>query len=138
MLELSDVTVELGRRTVLDRVSVSVASGEVLGIIGPNGAGKTTLLRVLTGELAPRPGRVRLGDRDLGNQSVLELARQRAYLSQHPALDFGFSVLEVVLLGRTPHRALESQRMGLEIAERAMELADVGDLAHRPYLELSG
>jgi len=137
-LDLSNVSVSAGRRMILDAVSFSVAPGEVLGIVGPNGAGKTTLLRVLTGELVPRPGSAKLGGRELRSQSVAELARQRAYLPQQSSLDFGFSVLEVVLLGRTPHRARESQRMSLDISERAMALCSVSELGARPYLELSG
>jgi len=138
VLELRDVCVKVGQRSLLSAVSFRMAPGEVLGVVGPNGAGKTTLLRVLTGELAPRPGSVSLGGQELARLSVATLARQRAYLPQQAALDFGFSVLEVVLLGRTPHRSRESQRVSLEIATRAMELADVTPLAARPYLELSG
>jgi ATP-binding cassette subfamily F protein 3 len=61
VLRLTDVTVALGGRTILDRVSMRVSTGTVVGIVGPNGAGKTTLLRVLSGELVPDGGTVERG-----------------------------------------------------------------------------
>jgi ABC transport system ATP-binding/permease protein len=61
VVDLEDVTVELGGRELLRHVSWQLAPGERLGLLGPNGAGKTTLLRVLAGDLAPAAGAVRVG-----------------------------------------------------------------------------
>ncbi len=60
MIRVSDLSVELGGRAILDGVSFTVADGRVLGVVGPNGSGKTTLLRVLAGELAPDRGHATL------------------------------------------------------------------------------
>ena len=61
VVDLTDVTVRLGGKTVLDDVSWIIGPGDRFGIVGENGAGKTTLLRVIEGALAPSAGRVKIG-----------------------------------------------------------------------------
>ena len=61
VVDLTDVTVRLGEKTVLDDVSWIIGPGDRFGIVGENGAGKTTLLRVIEGALAPSAGRVKIG-----------------------------------------------------------------------------
>lgn len=65
MLEVHDVTVRFGDRTVLDRVSLHVDTGEVVAVLGPSGVGKSTLLRVVAGLLAPDSGSVHIDGRDV-------------------------------------------------------------------------
>ncbi|TCU63287.1 iron complex transport system ATP-binding protein [Bradyrhizobium sp. R2.2-H] len=88
-----------GRATLLDGVGLTVAAGEMVAIIGPNGAGKSTLLRLLSGDLRPSAGGVRLKQRDIGSFTPRELAARRAMLSQHINVTFPFTVEEVVLMG---------------------------------------
>lgn len=61
VVDLTDVSVRLGGKTVLDDVSWIIGPGDRFGIVGENGAGKTTLLRVVEGALAPSAGRVKIG-----------------------------------------------------------------------------
>ena len=61
VVDLTDVTVRLGEKTVLDDVSWIIGPGDRFGIVGENGAGKTTLLKVIEGALAPSAGRVKIG-----------------------------------------------------------------------------
>ena len=61
VVDLTDVIVRLGEKTVLDDVSWIIGPGDRFGIVGENGAGKTTLLRVIEGALAPSAGRVKIG-----------------------------------------------------------------------------
>jgi iron complex transport system ATP-binding protein len=90
-------------RAVLDGVDVVVAPGELLGVIGPNGAGKTSLVRLLAGGATPDGGRVVLGGRSLPEWSRRERARTIALVPQDPRVEFPFTVLEIVLMGRAPH-----------------------------------
>jgi iron complex transport system ATP-binding protein len=59
--------VRIGAKTLLDDVSLSLGSGEIVALVGPNGAGKSTLLRVLSGDLTPHAGTVHLNGRTLAS-----------------------------------------------------------------------
>lgn len=132
------VSVEISGKTILSDVSLTVQLGELLAVVGPNGAGKSTLLKVLCGELEPSRGAVLIEDKPLGRWPKRQLAQRRAVLPQQSSLSFGFSVLEVVLLGRTPHlQGIESRR-DYEIATDAMRLTNTEQFAKRVYTTLSG
>ncbi len=66
LLEITGLSKAFGSVVVADGVSLSVAEGAAVGIIGPNGAGKSSLFNLITGELAPDSGTIRLDGRDLG------------------------------------------------------------------------
>jgi iron complex transport system ATP-binding protein len=146
MLELAGVTFAYGvagvpgARPVLRDVSLAIARREIVGIVGQSGSGKSTLLRVCAGLLAPAAGTVRVAGVDPRRTRRAELARRVAYLPQEHALGFPFTVAEVVLMGRYPHRralSLESAD-DLAAAEDAMRRCDVHELAGRRFHELSG
>ena len=102
-LSAADVTYDAGMARLLEAVSLEARAGSLLGLIGPNGAGKTTLLKCISRLLAPAAGQVRVDGQDLLRQSPREIARRVALLPQSAALDFAFTCLEVVLMGRNPH-----------------------------------
>ncbi|WP_103027398.1 heme ABC transporter ATP-binding protein [Salinibacter altiplanensis] len=138
MLALRDITVQIGDATLIESVTAKVHSGQLTAVVGPNGAGKTMLLRVATGELAPSAGTVEMGDRPLEALPEREQARRRAVLPQQSQLHFAFSVLQVVLMGRTPHlRGAESAR-DWEIAHAALQAVAMDDFAERDFPTLSG
>ncbi len=140
LLEAECVSFAYGPRVVLNEVSLAVAHGELVGVIGPNGCGKTTLVRLLSGVLAPRAGSVRLRGAALGTYRRRELARRLAVVPQDPTLEFPFTALEVVLMGRAPHLpALGFPRAhDLAVARAAMARLDVVGLEDRPLDRLSG
>jgi len=131
---------DYGRGAVLDGVSLAVAAGEIVGVIGPNGSGKTTLVRLLAGVLKPQAGHVTLGGTRLDALARRDVARQLAVVPQDSALEFPFTALEVVLMGRAPHLpplAFPRAR-DLTIARAAMARLDVGTVEDRPLARLSG
>ena len=136
MLRASGVSVRIGPHRLLDNLTVEFAPGELVMVIGPNGAGKTTLLRCLDGELSPTEGSVELGGRPVGQWPRIELARKRAVLPQQSALDFPFSVTDVVLMGRMPHPTSEAENR--IIAAEVLEWCDCAQLGERAYTSLSG
>lgn len=139
-LHIEKVSAAFEGRTVLRGVSLVVPAGEVVGLIGPNGAGKSTLLRVIGGAMAASGGIVRLGDVDLGRLPAIERARQVAVVPQRISLPDGFTVAEVVLMGRTPHlgRFGGERPRDYEAARRAMAVTATSELAERRVGELSG
>lgn len=139
-LEIQAVSAGYDARVVLRDLSLRAESGEVLGLIGANGAGKSTLIRVISGTLPVQMGHVYLDDVDLGKLSPKERARRIAVVPQGVHLPEAFTVLEVVLIGRTPYLPLlggESKK-DLQIAQDAMRRTDTLSLAERFIGELSG
>lgn len=89
-------TMTVGGTTLVDAVSLQIGAGEMVAIVGPNGAGKSTLLRMLSGDLSPSRGTIRLRQRDLQTYGPRALAQHRAMLSQHVNVTFPFTVEEIV------------------------------------------
>ena len=101
VLRVTDVSVSLGGRRVLDRVSFSVGAGGFCGLIGSNGAGKTTLLRVILGLIAPSSGRI-----EVAGGSPSRRNPQIGYVPQKIALeaDMPLRARDLVGLGLDGHR----------------------------------
>ncbi|QOZ31758.1 heme ABC transporter ATP-binding protein [Bradyrhizobium sp. CCBAU 53421] len=99
LLEAQSVTMTVGGTNLVDAVSLQIGAGEMIAIVGPNGAGKSTLLRMLSGDLRPSRGTIRLRQRDLNAFAPRELAQHRAMLSQHVNVTFPFTVEEIVSMG---------------------------------------
>jgi cobalamin transport system ATP-binding protein len=140
LLEADGLSFAYGARPVLAGVSLGIARGELVGVIGPNGCGKTTLVRLLAGVLAPTAGSVRLEARPLAAWRRRELARRLAVMPQDTPVEFPFTVLEVVLMGRAAHLPGFGLPRAADIALARGVLArlDVADLEARPLDRLSG
>ena len=105
-VEAEGLSVRLGERLVLRDVAFAVPAGAFCAVVGPNGSGKTTLVRALYRSLAPEAGSVRLDGAPLSSIPRRALGQRVAVLRQEPELAFGFSVRELVLLGRSPYKGL--------------------------------
>lgn len=103
-LRADRVSREAGGRLILDGVSLTPPPGATVGLIGPNGSGKSTLLRILAGVLAPDAGTVTLDDDPLARIGRRTVARRVAVVDQHSLTQVELSVVNVVRLGRIPHR----------------------------------
>lgn len=106
MLETQNLTVTLGGRKILEHINLTAGKQQVVGVIGPNGSGKSTLLKCIYRVLQPTEGAVLLDGKDLREYSVRQSAQKLAVVAQHHACDFDFTVREVVLMGRSPHKHL--------------------------------
>lgn len=95
-----------GGSLVLDGVTVTAEAGETIGLLGPNGSGKSSLLRLLAGLASPDTGTVTLGDADIRGIRRRHVARRVAMVDQHSHTDVDVTVLDVVRLGRIPHRGV--------------------------------
>lgn len=138
-IELTNVTVVLGGRPVVDGVDAAVAEGEWVALIGPNGAGKTTLLRAIA-RLVPFAGSIALEGRATSEMRRAELSRLLAVVPQEPSTPPWMTVAEYVLLGRTPHLGplAKEGREDREAAARALTRLDLLDYRERRLGTLSG
>ncbi|WP_435194829.1 metal ABC transporter ATP-binding protein [Natronomonas sp. EA1] len=138
VVELDSVTFGYGDRPAIEDVSLTVESGEFLGLVGPNGSGKTTLLKLMLGLLEPDSGRVRLFGQPahrVGDGTRVGYVAQAA----GTASGMPVTVQEAVRMGRYPHvgrgRFSQADR---DAIEEAMARVGVTDLASRRVAELSG
>ena len=133
-LELKDVVVRRGGRTVLDRVNLAASAGEVVGVIGPNGAGKTTLIRAALGLQPLAGGFARLGGADVGKLSPAALAGRAGYLPQERRLAWNVTAIRAASLGAMDApQALAERR-----ASEALAQLGLSHLADRGVFDMSG
>ena len=135
-----DLSVALGKRTVVEDVSFALSGKSFVALVGPNGAGKTTLLRALVGLLAAR-GAIRIGDENVAQLGLRERARRFAYLPQGHVVHWPLPARDVVALGRFPYGATDPSRLSRgdeEAVARAMRATGTEPFADRPVTELSG
>lgn len=139
VFKATDLSVSIAERQILHGLTFSVEKGDWIGIIGPNGAGKTTLLRTLAGIL-PFRNELEFNGYNVSEWRTRERARKLAFVRQSRTLTFDFTVLELVLLGRLPHKSLFSMFdiSDWDRAREALALVDLEGFEHRTMSSLSG
>lgn len=140
MLRIENLCVNYGSRRVLEDVSLSVQSGEIVALIGPNGAGKSTLIRAASGVIIIQSGHVHTNGDDFHALAPMQRAKYLAVVPQAVSLPPAFTVWETVLMGRTPYLGFLGQPSPAdeEIARKALQRVDALSLAERRVGELSG
>lgn len=127
-------------RIVLSGLNITIYEGEFIGIIGPNSSGKSTFLKTIGHILKPLDGIVCIKDYDISKIKSRELARTMAGVLQETEIEYSYTVLDIVLMGRNPHLGrFQLEREGdYKIAMMAMEMTDTVHLSSRLVNELSG
>jgi iron complex transport system ATP-binding protein len=127
-------------KRLLDGMSIKAERGSFVGLIGPNGAGKSTLLKTVSGLLHAQEGSVSLEGSDLTATSTKQVARTLAQVSQTPPYTYGFTGVELVLMGRYPHmgRFQVEGAPDRRIASDAMRLTETEEFSDRLVETLSG
>ena len=139
-LQTKNVSWSVAAKQIVDAVSLVVDEGEFVGLIGPNGSGKSSLLRTIYRILQPDTGVVELGETNVWDITPREVARQMAVVMQERTGYFDFSVHEIVLMGRNPHKSMfELDTVcDVQLVDDALARVDITDLAQRSFLTLSG
>ena len=139
-IDVRDISFRYTDQWVIEDLSFHAENGEFWGIIGPNGSGKTTLLKILHGLFNPQRGRVFIDGEELRRMKRSDIAKKIAVVPQEHQINFPFTSLEVVLMGRSPYlgRLQFEGKYDFEVAELAMKLTNTLQFARRPISELSG
>lgn len=130
----------LGNKEILKGIDFTLHDKEFVGIIGPNGSGKSTFLKCVYRVQKPTAGTIMLDGKQLDELSFRESALKLAVVAQHNFYNFDFSVLEVVLMGRTPHKKIleRDNAEDYQIAREALRTVEMENFEKRSFSTLSG
>ncbi|MFV9503419.1 MAG: ABC transporter ATP-binding protein [Oscillochloridaceae bacterium umkhey_bin13] len=139
-LAVENVSWAVAGATIVREVSLNCASGSMVGLIGPNGSGKSSLLRCIYRVLQPDAGSIWLATNEIWQLSARQAARQIGVVLQEYSGEFEFSVREMVLMGRAPHKALFERDTAedLRLVDAALRKVDMLSFAERSFMTLSG
>ncbi|HHV63820.1 MAG TPA: ABC transporter ATP-binding protein [Peptococcaceae bacterium] len=139
-LEIRNLAFAYDREPIFENVFLRVEKGEIVCLLGPNGSGKTTLFKTILGLYRAREGQIIVNGKDVSNCSRRELAKIMGYVPQNHIPPFPYSVIDVVLMGRTAHinnYAVPSE-LDYQIACDAMANLNISYLEGKTYTEISG
>lgn len=130
----------ISKTDVLRGISLQIPEGKVTALLGPNGSGKSTLFKVLIKALNPYEGDVHVNGENLKDISVDALSKIIAWVPQEEDSLFPYTVLDYVLLGRTPHLGFFNMpsTKDEEIARNVLTQLNLSNVAHRKVPTLSG
>ena len=139
-LQIESVNYGINDFQILKNINFMVCKDEIVGVIGPNGSVKSTLLKCMYRTLHPNSGKIILNGRSLDELSFRESALQMAVVAQHNQYQFDFTVMDIVLMGRMPHKKLleGDTPKDYKIAEQALDKVGIAHMQQRNFLSLSG
>lgn len=139
-LALKNITVKLDNQSIIHDVSIEVEQGKFVGLIGPNGSGKSTLLRTAYRVIKPDSGAIILGNESLQNLRLIDSAKKMGVVGQFNTVNFDFSVFEMVMMGRSPHKGLlgADTQKDYDIALAALKKVGMENYSQRSFATLSG
>ncbi|MEM2738305.1 MAG: ABC transporter ATP-binding protein [Candidatus Bathyarchaeia archaeon] len=130
----------ISKADVLKGISLQIPEGKVTALLGPNGSGKSTLFKVLIKVLTPYEGNVYINGEELKHINVDSLSKTIAWVPQEEDSLFPYTVLDYVLLGRTPHLGFFNMpsKKDEEIAHNILTQLNLSSIVHRKVTTLSG
>ncbi len=139
-VEIRDLSYRVLDTQILQDISLRVGKNQFIGLIGPNGSGKTSLLKHIYRALPPQKRAVFLNGREVESYSYREAAQQVTVMRQENASDFDYTILEMVLMGRSPYRKYfeRDTEEDKEIAQNALRFVGMEAMAERSFSTLSG
>ncbi|MBS5822988.1 MAG: ABC transporter ATP-binding protein [Clostridium argentinense] len=135
-----DLEAYLGENHILKGLDINAHKKEFVGIIGPNGSGKSTLLKCIYRTLKPTSGTVFLDGKDIKSFSMKESAKKMAVVAQHNNYNFDFSVSDMVLMGRAPHKKFieKDNAEDYKIMKECLDKVGMLGYINRSFSSLSG
>jgi iron complex transport system ATP-binding protein len=139
-LRAENMIVTLANTDIVNDISIKVKNKQFVGLIGPNGCGKSTLLKSIYKVIKPKKGSIYLGDLDVLKSEPMSVSRIMGVVGQFNDLSFDFTVEEMVLMGRAPHKKFMERdtEEDHEIVREALNKVSLTGYEDRSYLTLSG
>ena len=140
-LSVENIVYDIDKSTrLIHGISLDVPKGSFVGIIGPNGSGKSTLLKTIYRTNKANSGTIYLNGKDIETMGSREVARYMAVVSQENHVNFDFSVMEIMMIGRYANRSFFSRDNAddLKICEDALASVGMLPFRDRSFLSLSG
>ena len=141
LMQVSDASFSYdGQHNIFENINFSVQKGDVFCILGPNGTGKTTLIKCINGLMKLSSGKILFNEKNIYSLSKSEIAKNIGYIPQIHNSTFPFSVLDVVLMGRSPHLEMFASpgEKDIKIAEESLKTLNITHMRDVPYTEISG
>ncbi len=140
MLKIENINCSLDNTLILKDVNFKVNRGDFLGIVGPNGSGKTTLLRAISGILPLIKFKVYLERKDVSRMDKKKIARKIAMVPQNTFINFPFTAIQVVMMGRNPYLSKfeRERKKDLEKVKESMLLTKTWYLKNKKVTQISG
>lgn len=140
MLTVNTLKFAYGKRQVIRDLSFEAQSGEVIAVVGPNGCGKTTLFNLIMGAYKPSHGTITVNGQNIDQLSSWQRSQLLACVPQNPDSPEGFTVGELVMMGRNPYLSLIDwgKHEDFVIAEKALLKTGLTDYIDRSLDHLSG
>jgi iron complex transport system ATP-binding protein len=140
IISAKNITYKVKDKTILSDINLSIPQGSFTSIVGMNGSGKTTLLNLIANIIKATNGEILIKNKDINSYSVRELAQNISYVFQNNEVDFDFSALQIVMMGRTPYQKLLSTEtpQDYSICQKAMQETNTWHLRNRLINSLSG
>lgn len=141
MIDVKHISYQYGEKQVLQNVSFTVYEGEFFGILGPNGSGKTTLMKLLSRDLSLQEGAIFICGQHIETYKPKQYAKLVATLPQHTDVSFGYTVKEMVELGRYPYQSSLFPQWTEKDEQVVNEALHCVTLAHKQHVlleQLSG
>ncbi len=139
-LKVEDLRVNIGNVEIVKGISLEGQSHRFTGLLGPNGSGKSTLLKAIYQVLKPSGGVVLINGKDIAKIPEKERARDMAVVSQFNQVSFEFTVEDIVMMGRTPHKKRLARETieDYQIVSSALKKVGMDTYSKRRFSTLSG
>lgn len=136
MINIKNLSLNLSSKKILKNINFTAKNGEILTIIGPNGSGKSSLLKCLTGLKNSYQGEIYYDEENIKNFGIKELAQKRAVLSQGSAINFPFTSIDIIKMGRSSCQT--SEKTNQIIIDELIKKLQIEDLVKAVFSNLSG
>ena len=137
-IKSKQVNFSVNGKKILEDISISLNSGEILSLVGPNGSGKSTFLKILSGDLKPTAGDIFYNDIEINNISILNRAKMRSVMTQSPQIVYDFTAREIIEMGWISKGDSHKSNLFDGALNKIIKICDLREFIDRKFNFLSG